>query len=400
MPAALRLIRPAIALCLALAGAASAQEGQPPAAVTVQTMQPQDVTLTATLPGRVRASAQAEVRPQVSGIITERLFTEGSHVEEGDVLYRIDRASYEAAYASAEAAVAQAEAQLRAAEREAERVQQLQERGISSQSTEDTAVSTRDAAQAQLQVAQAQLQTAQIDLDRTDVRALLTGEIGFSEVSAGELVTAGQATALTTIRQLDPVDVDVTQSAAELIAWRRDAAEQAQEGDAPSEVTLILADGSRYPYAGTLSAAEPFVDEQTGVVVLRITFGNSDGLLLPGMYVQVEMPTGTVPDAVLVPQQAVTRDRRGSPLALVVGEDNIVEQRALTIRQDRGADWVVTGGIEAGDRLIVTGGQNAAPGAPVSPQEPEGAAPQEAAQAEGEQAETDGAPEAASAEGE
>ncbi|WP_116087563.1 efflux RND transporter periplasmic adaptor subunit [Tropicimonas sp. IMCC34011] len=361
--------RSALVLFLAVtAAAAPAQEGRPPAAVTVETVQAQDVVLTSTLPGRVRASAQAEVRPQVSGIIIERLFEEGTHVEEGDVLYRIDRATYEAALASAEASVSQAEAQLRAAEREAERMQTLSERGISSQSNEDAAVSTRDGAIAQLKMAEAQLSSARIDLDRTDVRARITGEVGFSLASVGELVTGSQANPLTTIRKLDPVDVDVTQSAADLIGWRRDAAQGGTPGTG-QEATLTLADGSSYDQSGTLRAAEPHVDEQTGVIVLRMSFDNPDGLLLPGMYVQVEMPTSTAEDVFLVPQEGVTRDRRGNPLALVVNAENTVEQRPLTILQDLGADWVVTDGLSSGDRVIVAGSQNTAPGATVTPQE-------------------------------
>ncbi|MDT0684212.1 efflux RND transporter periplasmic adaptor subunit [Roseicyclus sp. F158] len=361
--------RSALVLFLAVtAAAAPAQEGRPPAVVTVETMQAQDVVLTSTLPGRVRASAQAEVRPQVSGIIIERLFEEGTHVEEGDVLYRIDRATYEAALASAEASVAQAEAQLRAAEREADRMQTLSERGISSQSNEDAAVSTRDGAIAQLKMAEAQLSSARIDLDRTDVRARIAGEVGFSLASVGELVTGSQANPLTTIRKLDPVDVDVTQSAADLINWRRDAAQGGTPGTG-QEATLTLADGSSFDQSGTLRAAEPHVDEQTGVIVLRMSFDNPDGLLLPGMYVQVEMPTATAEDVFLVPQEGVTRDRRGNPLALVVNDENTVEQRPLTILQDLGSDWVVTGGLASGDRVIVAGSQNTAPGGTVTPQE-------------------------------
>ena len=378
-------IQAALAVLLAalIAGAAAAQDAPPPPTVTVTTLQPQTITLTSTLPGRVRASTEAEVRPQVNGIITERLFEEGSEVAAGDVLYRIDPASYEAAVAQAEAAVAQADAQLRAAEREAERVQTLSERGINSAATEDTAVAGRDAAIAALNVARAQLQTAQIELDRTEIRASLSGRIGFSDVSQGALVTASQTTPLTVIRALDPVHVDVTQSAAEVIAWRRRGAAGDAGGAADRKVTLTLADGSPYGVAGSLSAAEPHVDEETGVIVLRMTFANPDDLLLPGMYVQVEMPTGTVDNVFLAPQEGVSRDRRGNPTALVVGADNVVEQRTLTVLQDRGSDWVVSEGLEPGDRLIVAGLQKVAPGATVTAEEQtEAPAPQEAAAAQ------------------
>ncbi len=361
-------------LCLAAAGAV-AQDAPPPPAVSVETLEPQSVTLTSTLPGRVRASSEAEVRPQVNGIVVERLFEEGGLVQEGDILYRIDPSSYEAATAQARAAVAQAEATLRAAEREAERIQTLSERGVSSTATQDQAVSTRDAAAAALEVARAQLRTAEIELDRTELRARLSGRIGFSEVSQGALVTASQATPLATIRTLDPVHVDVTQSAADLLKWRRSAGPGAA-GEAGRDVTLELADGSIYEETGQLGAAEPHVDEQTGVVVLRMTFGNPDGLLLPGMYVQVEMPTGTAENVFLVPQEGVTRDRRGNPTALVVNAENVVEERALTIVQDRGSDWIVSDGLAPGDRVIVSGLQSAAPGATVAAEERTEAAPE------------------------
>ncbi len=359
----------AVTVCmgLMLTTGLSAQEGRPPAAVTVVTLQPQSVTMTAKLPGRVRASATAEVRPQVNGIITERLFVEGTDVSAGDVLYRVDRGTYEAALAQAEAIVRQAQAQLGAAESEAKRVTTLQERGISSAATEDNAVSARDAAAASLALAEAQLDSAQLELDRTDIRARLSGKIGFSDVSAGTLVSASQSNPLAVIRSIDEVYVDVTQSAAEVLAWRR--RQMSGQSTPAADVRLILADGSTYEYEGALTAAEPYVNETTGVVVLRLKFENPEGLLLPGMYVQVDMPTGTMDNLFLVPMEGVGRDRRGNPTALVVNAENIVEQRELTILQDLGSDWVVQSGLEPGDRVIVSGLQKAAPGAPVSPQE-------------------------------
>ncbi|WP_375262303.1 efflux RND transporter periplasmic adaptor subunit [Palleronia sp.] len=382
----------AVLFALVASSGASAQTPPPPT-VSVVTLQPQSVTLTSTLPGRVHASSQAEVRPQVSGIVTERLFEEGAEVEAGELLYRIDPVSYEAAVAQARASVAQAEAQLRAAEREAERVQTLNERGISSAATEDDAVSARDAAAAALEAARAQLRTAEIDLDRTEIRARLAGRIGFSEANQGALVTASQTTPMAIIRALDPVHVDVTQSAADLLAWRR---REGPAADGQREVSLTLADGSTYEPKGKLSAAEPHVDEQTGVVVLRMSFPNPENLLLPGMYVQVEMPTGTADNVFLIPQEGVTRDRRGNPTALVVTAENIVETRNLSILQDYGADWIVDEGLEPGDRVIVAGLQKAAPGATVTPEErqdPEAQAA-EVEETEGQQNTGDTAPEA------
>ena len=364
----LRCAALATAICVVSVPATAQQGDRPPAAVTVMTMQPQDVQLATTLPGRVVASAEAEVRPQVAGIITERLFAEGEPVAEGDVLFKIDPIVYEAAVAQAQASVAQAQAQARSAEREAKRLEELSSRNVASDQALDAAVAARDSAAASLQAAQAGLRSAQIELDHTQVRARLSGEIGRSLTSPGALVTNSQASPLAVIRNIDPVYVDVTQSAAELLDWRRGNAEK-RLGDTPREVKLTLADGSIYDQTGTLTAAEPDVDQQTGVVVLRMAFDNPDRLLLPGMYVRVEMPTGIAKGAFLVPQEAVSRDRRGQPLAMVVNGDNVVEQRQLTVLQDRGSDWIVSEGLSAGDRVIVMGLQKAAPGAPVTPQE-------------------------------
>jgi membrane fusion protein (multidrug efflux system) len=316
----------------------------------------------------VVASGVAEVRPQVAGIITERLFEEGSFVTQGDELYRIDPASYEAQVAAATAAVAQAEATLSSAQKESDRMQALLERRVVSQQNLDDANAIRDAAAAALQVAQAQLLAANIDLDRTTIRAPLTGEVGRSLTTRGALVTAGQAGALAVIRQLDPVYVDVTQSAAELIRWRRGET-QAELGSANRTVVLTLADGEPYEFTGELTAAEPHVDEQTGVVVLRLEFPNPDELLLPGMYVQVEMPQGVIANAVLAPQDGVTRDRRGRPIALVVNEQNVIEERTLTVVRNIGSDWIVSAGLEDGDRIIVEGLQKVGVGMTVVPEE-------------------------------
>ena len=226
-------------------------------------------------------------------------------------------------------------------------------------------------------MAEAALLSAEIDLERTVIRAPIGGVIGRSLVTQGALVSAGQAAPLTVIRRLDPVLVDVTQSASELIEWRRGLV-SGRLGDVEKTVTLTLADGETYEQTGLLTAAEPYVDELTGVVTLRLEFPNPEELLLPGMYVQVEMPQGLVRDVVLAPQQGVTRDRRGRPVALVVGADGVVEERTLEVLQARGSDWIVTDGLRPGDRVIVEGLQKAAPGATVQPEErsvdPEGAA--------------------------
>nr|WP_245736378.1 efflux RND transporter periplasmic adaptor subunit [Roseovarius lutimaris] len=345
-----------------------AQQSQGPTSVTVVTVQPQSVTLTSTLPGRVAASAEAEVRPQVNGIITERMFEEGADVDVNAPLYQIDTVTYEASVRQARATVAQAEAQLRAAEREAVRLQELQARNVASEQALDEATATRDSAAAGLELAQAQLNSAEIELSRTTIRARLSGRIGLSQTSQGALVTASQAEPLAVIRRIDPVYVDVTQSAADLLRWRRGETERALAG-ADGTVRLKLADGSIYGETGQLKAAEPNVDPLTGVVTLRMQFSNPDMLLLPGMYVQVDLPVEVAENVFLVPQEGVIRDRRGRPLAWVVNGDGVVEQREITILQDRGSDWVVDSGLEAGEQVIVAGFQKTAPGATVAPQE-------------------------------
>ncbi|MCO8144232.1 efflux RND transporter periplasmic adaptor subunit [Rhodovulum tesquicola] len=371
MPRLPRVLAAILTLSLAVATAAPAQQAQgqrPPTPVTVVTLSAQDITLTTRLPGRIVASGIAEVRPQVAGIITERLFDEGAEVTEGEALYRIDSASYEARVAAALAAVAQAEATRDSARREATRFQTLLERNVTSQQAVDDALAARDSAEAGLQVAEAQLVAAEIDLDRTTVTAPLSGTVGRALTTRGALVTAGQAQPLAVIRALDPVLVDVTMSAAELVAWRRGHMEEAL-GEADRTVRLTLADGGGYDHTGTLRAAEPYVDERTGVVVLRMEFPNPDKMLLPGMYVQVEMPQGVIENAILAPQSAIGRDRRGRPTAMVVTPENIVEERALTVLRDRGTDWIVTEGLADGDRIIVAGLQKVAPGAAVAPEE-------------------------------
>ena len=368
---------------------------QPPTPVTVVTLRAQDVPLTTTLPGRVTASAEAEVRPQVNGIVTERLFEEGRHVAVGAPLLRIDPTTYQAAVAQAEAAVAQARAQAENARREAERVGALRDRRVASESSTDSAIAARDAAEAAVKVAQAQLQTANIELERTTIRAELDGEIGLAQTSQGALVTASQASPLAVIRKLDPVHVDVTQSAAEIVRFRRAMAAQDRGGEhVGQKVTLRLADGTEFEQEGTLTAAEPFVNPTTGVVTLRLSFANPDRILLPGMYVQAVVQQTTAKGVVLAPQQGVSRDRRGQPIALVVNAQNVVEQRELTILQDHGSDWVVGDGLHDGDRIVVEGVQKIGPGMTVAPEErraeeakpeapaAEGAAPAKDAQAE------------------
>ena len=376
------LVLPLLTSLIPLIAAAQGQGEMPPPAVTVVTLHAQDVPLTTTLPGRVAASAEAEVRPQVNGIVTERMFEEGRHVTVGQPLFRIDKTTYEAAVAQAEAAVAQALAQAENARREAERVGALRDRRVASESSTDSAVAARDAAEAAVKVAEAQLRTAQIELERTTIRAELDGEIGLTQASQGALVTASQASPMAVIRTLDPVYVDVTQSAAEVIRFRRQMAETDWQVRKDQKVTLRLADGTDFDKVGTLTAAEPYVNETTGVVTLRLSFDNPDRILLQGMYVQAVVQQTIADDVILAPQEGVARDRRGQPIAMVVNADNVVEQRALTILQDMGNSWVVSEGLSNGDRIVVEGVQKIGVGMTVAPEEraaPEAAAPEAAA---------------------
>lgn len=366
------LVLAGIAAFMPTGGVVLAQQSggeAPPPAVTVVTLRAEDVTLTSSLPGRVVASAEAELRPQVGGLITERLFEEGSLVREGDPLYRIDPRSYEAAVAQAEAALAQAQAQASATRSEAERVVALLDRRVASAQTLESAVAARDAAEAAVKAAEAQLLSAKINLEHTTLTAPIDGVIGLTQISPGALVTAGQAMPLAVIRSMDPVRVDVTQSAAEILRWQRQGAAAALPEGTDRTVTLHLADGTSYEHTGSLTAAEPRVDETTGVVTLRMEFDNPERFLLPGMYVLAEIPQARLASAILAPQEGVSRDRRGRPVALVVNSQDVVEERLLDIVQDYGNRWVVRDGLADGDRIVVEGVQRIGAGMTVAPEE-------------------------------
>lgn len=363
-------LRPVLLACLlAVAASGAAAQGQrPPAQVEVMTVSAGDVVLTDTLPGRIVASAVAEVRPQVNGIIVERLFDEGGRVDVGDVLYRIDAATYDAAVAQAEAGLVRARAAFEAARKEEERVQELFDRRVGTQQALDQAIADRDVAGAAISVAEAELQARRIEQARTEIRAPLAGEIGLAMATQGALVTASQPDPLAVIRSIDTVYVDVTQSADAILRWQRRNRDR-EIGEDERTVTLTLPDGEVYDHTGSVTAAEPQVDPQTGVVVLRIEFPNPDRLLLPGMYVRVDVQTEVLGNAFVVPQEAVGRDRRGRPTTLVVDGDGTVEERLVEVARARGTDWVVSGGLETGERIVVRGQLNAAPGSVVAPVE-------------------------------
>lgn len=355
------------ALLSGMMSQANAQSGNP-VPVTVVTLKAEDVTLFSQLPGRVAALGVAEVRPQVSGIVVERLFQEGGTVQQGDAMYRIDDAVYDAQVQQANANVAQAEARLTAAEKEEKRVAELLSRNVASQQAVDAAVAERDSAQAGLLVAKAQLQAAKIDLQHTVIRAPLSGRVGRALATQGALVTAQQAEPLAVIRQIDKVYVDVAVSTQDVLRFNRAIATQpAALQSLDPTVTVTLADGSTFDQTGTVLAAEPQVDPQTGVSVLRIEFPNPDQIVLPGMYVTAHLPFEVLQGAILAPQQGVARNRRGQPTAMIVDDNDTVAERVLTVRGTEGDKWIVTGGLQAGDKIIVSGLQKIGVGAIVAP---------------------------------
>lgn len=339
-----------------------AMGGGGPSPVTVVTAATGDFTLSVPLPGRIKASTVAEVRPQVSGIVEERLFKEGSPVEKGQPLYKIDDSTYKAAVDAANASVAQAQANFELAQINAKRATELFASNAGTAQNRDTANAQLDSAQASLEAAKAQLSTAEINLDRTTVTAPIAGVIGLSQTTVGALVSTQQATALSTIRALDPVYVDVTQSATDILKMM--TTDEGRAIRASGEVSLRLPDGSVYPVKGRLDAAEPQVEPTTGMVTLRLTFANPDKLLLPGLYVEVDMPESVVKGAVALPQNVVMRDATGAAYVWVVA-DGKVAQRPVKVAQALNNQWIITSGVNAGDQVITSGFQKTAVGAPV-----------------------------------
>jgi membrane fusion protein (multidrug efflux system) len=362
----------ALALGSAVLLAACGQKAPPappppgPPQVVVHTVTAQPMTVTTELAGRTSAYQVAEVRPQVGGLILKRLFVEGATVKAGTALYQIDPASFVAAVNSAKATLASARARALAAEPKAKRYRELLAiEGVSKQDLED-ALAGAAQARADVDAAQAALDVANINLKYTNVYAPIGGHISRSKVSAGALVSAGQAEALTTVQQLDPIYVDVTQSSSELLALRRrfesGKLKQADGGQAP--VSLLLADGSRYAAQGKLQFADVSVDAGTGNVTLRALFPNPKGELMPGMYVRAVLDSGLDAKAITVPQVGVTRNQRGEATALVLSKENKVEQRVLSTGAAVGDRWVVEAGLVPGERVIVEGLQQVQPGAP------------------------------------
>jgi len=339
---------------------------QGPAPVGVVTVQQQAVMLTSELPGRTTACETSDVRPQVNGLILARLFQEGDQVRAGQPLYRIDPAPYQAQVASARAALARSRAAIGSSQALARRYGELVKINAIARQDYENAQTTAAQAQADVAAQQAAVRTAQIDLGRTTITAPIAGRIGASIVTTGALVTAGQTTALTTIQRLDPIYVDIAQSAAQVLRLRQQMmAGNVSRGGA--RIRLVLDDGTQYPIEGTLRFTSVTVDPSTGSQTVRAIFPNPNGLLLPGMYVRASLVEGTQQQAMLVPQRAVSRDERGRPTTLVVGQGNKVELRVLTASRTIGDNWLVTAGVKPGDRVIVEGGMMLRPGMPVAP---------------------------------
>lgn len=344
--------------------ATAVPQQNPPVEVGVIKVEPQSVPITAELPGRTSAYLVAEVRPQVGGIIQNRLFEEGSDVKAGDVLYQIDPATYQAAYASAKAALSKAEANLATIRLRAERFAALVKFNAVSRQDYDDVMGLLNQAEADVEAQKAALETARINLEYTRVTSPISGRIGKSSVTTGALVTASQSNPLATVQQFDPIYVDLTQSSAELLRLRKNLASGAIQngGSDQAKVKLLLEDGSEYPLEGTLKFSDVTVDQGTGSITLRALFPNPNEILLPGMYVRAILEQGVKENAFLVPQQSVIRDPRGNAIGMIVHSDGTVERRKLTIARAMGDQWLVSEGLNPGEQLIVEGVQKIRPG--------------------------------------
>ncbi|HEV7608828.1 MAG TPA: efflux RND transporter periplasmic adaptor subunit [Steroidobacteraceae bacterium] len=350
-------------------GAKQAKEGdkQPPEAGYV-VLKREGVPLRLTLPGRTTAFESSEVRPQVSGIIQARLFTEGATVRAGEQLYRIDPRVYQSAAGEARADLNSAIALRDAARTRADRFGELAKSGVVSRQDLLDAQAAAESAAAAAERARASLATAEVNLSFTEVRAPIGGRIGRSFVTTGALVTSGQTTPLTTIQRLDPIFVDIQQSSSAVVAFRRQLA-GGSLSRASTEVNLVLEDGSRYAHAGVLQFAESVVDMSTGTVTVRARFPNPESLLLPGMYVRAEFSPVEAREAILAPQQGISRDVKGNATAIVIGADSKAELRTVETERTVGDQWLVSRGLQPGDRLVVEGLGRIKPGQVVRPVE-------------------------------
>lgn len=366
-PPASALLLTTLALGLGSCGGKPSPFKPGPTDVGVVTLKSETAPLTAELPGRTSPFAVSEVRPQVTGIVLDRLFVEGSNVKKGQPLYRIDPAPYRAAQAQAQAQLANAQANLRSVKLKAQRYADLVKIKAVSQQDYDDAEAAYGQAEASVQQAQASLQTAQINLGYTEIKAPISGRAGRSSITQGALATAGQTNALTTVQALDPIFVDLSQSTTELLRLEREIRQgRAQkDGALSAKVTLTLEDGSTYPLQGRLEFTDVTVDQGSGSVTLRAVFPNPDGQLLPGMYVRARIVEAVVKNAVLAPQQGVLRDAKGAASVMLVDAQGKAQSRQVQLGPAIGGSWLVTQGLAAGDVLIVEGQQKVQPGAAV-----------------------------------
>lgn len=354
-------------------GAPPPGAGMPPPEVSVVTLMPQTVTVARELPGRTTPFLVAEVRPQATGIVKERLFVEGGLVKAGQPLYQLDDAVYRADVASARAALARAEATLNTATLNARRSDELVKIEAVSRQDNENAQAARQQAQADLASARAALERAEINLAYAKIVSPISGRIGKSSVTPGALVTANQEATLATVQQLDPMYVDVTQSSSELLALRKQlAAGRLKAADLPAEI--VLEDGTRHAHKGRLAFSETTVDPATGSYTLRIVVPNPDQVLLPGIYIRAVVGSGTRENAILAPQRAITRDPKGNAFAMVLDAESKVQMRPVKVSSTVGDQWLVEDGLAAGERVIVEGLQKIRPGMPAKVAEPAPAA--------------------------
>ncbi|MEO5693480.1 MAG: efflux RND transporter periplasmic adaptor subunit [Usitatibacter sp.] len=352
----------AVSILTACSKTAPAPAAQPVPEVGVVTLQAKTVTLTRVLPGRTSPYVVAEVRPQVTGLVRERTFTEGGLVKKGQMLYKLDDATLNADVVAAKAQVARADATLNAAKLNAERTAELAKIEAVSKQDNENAVAALRQAQAEVAAQRASLARTDVLLGYASITSPITGRIGKSSVTQGALVTANQAAALATVQRLDPMYVDVTQSSGELLALRKQLASgKAQEANTP--VTLLLEDGTPYEHKGKLTFSDVTVDPATGSYLLRIIVPNPRNVLMPGAFVRAVLGNAVRENAILVPQRGITRDPKGNAVALLLGNDNKVETRAVKVSQTVDDQWLVEEGLVAGDRVIVEGVQKVKPGA-------------------------------------
>ena len=372
-PAGRRALAGGASLALLLLASGCDKKPAPQAAappqVGVVVVQTQPVARTTELPGRTSAVLTSEIRPQVSGVILKRLFVEGSDVTASQPLYQIDPAAYQASYDSAVATLKHDQAALVTDQDKASRYKPLAAaQAVSEQDYDDARAAVLED-EANIASAKAQIEQAAINLQYTKMNAPISGTIGASSVTPGALVTADQTTVLDTITQLDPIYVDMNESATTWLRLKQeqDAGQLQTHSDGSAKVSLVLEDGSKYPLTGKLQFAEVNVDATTGTVLVRAVFPNPKHLLLPGMYVHAEVEEGVNKDGILVPEQAVSHNAAGDATVLLVNDKNMVSEQVIQTGSNLGNDWIVTGGLKAGDKVIVDGLQDAIPGQPATP---------------------------------